>query len=166
MREFAPETMAQLVEQLNNIPPGAATDTTAAKGSGADVNVKEALVEVAFLVAAVDGEVTALEVAQFGEAVEAAFGGADVNPKELLGAMAARLEAEGWDKRAKAVSRALAGTEHAERAYRLAVSVAFVDDDVAHAEAAGLDSLARGLGVGDDRTHEIMSELRKELFGD
>ena len=166
MREFAPETMAQLVEQLNRIPPGTGTDTTAAKGPGADVSVKEALVEVAFLIAAVDGDVAALEVAQFGEAVEAAFGGEDVDPKALLAAMAARLEAEGWDKRAKAVSRSLAGTEHAERAYRIAVSVAFVDDDVAHAEAAGLDSLARGLGVSDERTHTIMSEVRRELFGD
>lgn len=166
MREFAPDTMAQLVEQLNKIAPSTTTETTAAKGPGADVKVKEAIVEIAFLVAAVDGEVTALEVAQFGEAVDAAFGDAETNPKELLAAMASRLESEGWDKRAKAVTRALAGTDHAERAYRIAVSVAFVDDDVAHAEAAALDSIARGLGVSDDRTHEIMSEVRKELFGD
>jgi tellurite resistance protein len=66
----------------------------------------------------------------------------------------------------KTIASILAGTEHAEQAYRLAASVAFVDDHVEHAEAAALDSFARALGIDDGRAHEIMREVRAELFGD
>ena len=74
MRELAPETMAQLVEQLNDIAMGTPAAQAAKPGAGDDVGVREALVEIAFLIAAVDGEVSPLEVAQFGEAIESAFG--------------------------------------------------------------------------------------------
>ena len=166
MRELAPETMAQLVEQLNDIAAGSPAAQAAKPGAGDDVGVREALVEIAFLVAAVDGEVSPLEVAQFGGAIEAAFGDDnDLDVKAMLAQMASRLEAEGWDKRMKAVARALAGSKDAESAYRIAVGVAFVDDDVAHAEAAALEAFARALGVSDDRAHAIMGEVREELFG-
>ena len=165
MRELAPETMAQLVEQLNDIAAGTSAEQAAKAGAGDDVGVREALVEIAFLIAAVDGDVSPLEVAQFGEAIEAAFGDGDVDVKAMLATMSSRLESEGWEKRMKAVARALAGSQNAERAYRIAVGVAFVDDDVAHAEAAALEAFARALGVSDERAHAIMGEVREELFG-
>jgi len=164
MRELAPETMAQLVEQLNDIAMGTSAEQAAKPGAGDDVDVREALVEIAFLIAAVDGEVSPLEVAQFGEAIESAFGESDVDVKAMLAKMSSRLEAEGWDKRMRAVARSLAG-KNAERAYRIAVGVAFIDDDVAHAEAAALEAFANNLGVSDDRAHAIMGEVREELFG-
>ncbi len=167
MRELAPETMAQLVDQLGKIATGTSAATAAKPGAGDDVAVREALVETAFLIAAVDGEVSALEVAQFGGAIEAAFGeGSDHDPTDLLSQMSKRLESEGWDKRMKAVARALEGSENAELAYRIAVGVAFVDDNVAHAEAAALEAFARALGVSDERAHAVMSDVRQELFGD
>jgi tellurite resistance protein len=165
MHELAPETMAQLVEQLNDIAKGTPAAQAAKQAAGDDVGAREALVETAFLIAAVDGEVSPLEVAQFGEAIEAAFGdGNDLDVKAMLAKMASRLEAEGWEKRMKAVARAASGT-HAEGAYRIAVGVAFIDDDVAHAEAAALEAFARALGISDDRAHAIMGEVREELFG-
>ncbi len=167
MRELAAETMAQLVDQLNKIGKGTTTEETAKPGAGDDVAIREALLETAFLVAAVDGEVSTLEIAQFGDALDAALGDStDRDASSLLKELSTRLEREGWDKRMKAVARAIEGTPHAEAAYRVAVGVAFVDDTVAHAEAAALEALARALGVADDRAHAIMSEVRKELFGD
>jgi tellurite resistance protein len=166
MRELAPETMAQLMEQLNDIAQGAPTAQAAKPGSGSDVDdVREALVETAFLIAAVDGEVSPLEIAQFGEAIEAAFGESDVDVKAMMATMSSRLEADGWDKRMRAVARALDGSHKGEGAYRIAVGVAFIDDDVAHAEAAALEAFARALGISEDRAHAIMGEVREELFG-
>lgn len=166
MRELAPETMAQLMEQLNDIAKGAPAAQAAKPGSGGDVDdVREALVETAFLIGAVDGEVSPLEIAQFGEAIESAFGESDVDVQAMLAKMSSRLEAEGWDKRMKAVARALEGSHKTEGAYRIAVGVAFIDDDVAHAEAAALEAFARALGIADDRAHAIMGEVREELFG-
>jgi tellurite resistance protein len=167
MRELAPETMAQLVDQLNKIGKGTTAATAAKGGAGNDVELRDALLETAFLVAAVDGEVSTLEIGQFGEAMDSAFGAdADHDASALLKGFSERLEAEGWDKRMKAVARALAGSEHCEPAYRIAVGVAFVDDNVAHAEAAALEAFARAFGIGDERAHEIIGEVRKELFGD
>jgi tellurite resistance protein len=166
MRELAPETMAQLMEQLDDIAKGAPTAQAAKPGAGSDVDdVREALVETAFLIAAVDGEVSPLEIAQFGEAIEAAFGDGDVDVKAMMAKMSSRLESDGWDKRMRAVARALEGSSKTEGAYRIAVGVAFIDDDVAHAEAAALEAFARALGISDDRAHDIMGEVREELFG-
>jgi tellurite resistance protein len=169
MREFAPDTMAQLVGQLNKIATGSAALDAAHRGAGDETEARDALVEVAFLIAAVDGEVSALELAQFGEAFESAFAaveGDGTDPAPILKRFSDDLEKQGWDKRMKAVARALAGTPHAEEAYRIAVGVAFVDDHVAHAEAAALDALASALGIDDDRSQTIMSEVQKELFAD
>jgi len=167
MREFAPETMAQLADQLNKIAKGTSAGDAAKPGDGDDVDMRQALVETAFLVAAVDGEVSTLEIAQLSEAVESALGSeADQDVSALMKGFSDRLAAEGWDKRMKAVARALAGSDHAESAYRIAVGVAFVDDHVAHAEAAALEALARALGIADDRAHALMGDVRKELFGD
>jgi hypothetical protein len=65
----------------------------------------------------------------------------------------------------KAVAHAIEGSGKAEGAFRIAVGVAFIDDDVAHAEAAALEAFARNLGISDDRAHAIMGEVREELFG-
>jgi tellurite resistance protein len=158
MREFAPDTLAQLVGQLDKIssPNTGATDPAA----------RDALIESAFLLAAVDGHVSELEAAQFGEAVESALGRVEADPSALMKRFADALAKEGWETRMNAVARALAGTEHAERAYRVAAGVAFVDDTVESREADALDSFAGALGLSAERAHEIMAEVRSELFGD
>ncbi len=164
MREFSDETVSQLVEQLNKVAGGVPSSQVGKAGQPSEVTIREAMIETAFLVAAVDGNVSDIEVMQFADTVESLFG-ADGDPKAILSAMAKRLETEGWDKRAKSVARALDGTGRGEQAYRLAVAVAFVDDVVEHAEVAALDVLSRSLEVPEDRAHEIMGEVRKELFG-
>lgn len=172
MRELAPETIAQLALQLNDIAAGSPTAQAAKPGAGDDVGFREALVEAAFLMAAVDGNVSPLEIAQFGDAIEAAYGDKnDLDVKVLLEQMSRRLEADGWDKRMNAVVRAangstdVRGSHNAVAVYRIAVAVAFVDDNVAHAEAAALAAFARALGISDERAHAIMGEVRQELFG-
>lgn len=164
MREFSEETISQLVEQLNKVTGGVPSSQVGRAGDPSEVTIREAMIETAFLVAAVDGNVSDIEVMQFADTVETLFG-ADGEAKEILSAMAKRLDSEGWDKRAKSVARALDGSGRGEQAYRLAVAVAFVDDVVEHAEIAALDVLARSLEVPEDRAHEIMGEVRKELFG-
>ena len=154
MRELSPDVVKQLLEQLDKARPAGAA------------GVREAMIEITFLVAAVDGKVTALEVAQFAEAVETIFGaGADGDTDVLVGRMAERLAKEGWGPRMAAVEKALAGSEHRETAYRLAAGVAFVDDTIAEAEAEALDRLARGLGISGERADVIMTEVHDELFG-
>jgi len=164
VREFSEDTVAQLVEQLNKVTQGSPVSQAKPREEASEVTIREAMIETAFLVAAVDGNISDIEVMQFAETVESLFG-ANGDPKEILQAMAKRLDGEGWDARAKSVARALAGTGRGEQAYRLAVAVAFVDDVVEHAEVAALDLLATALEVGDTRAHEIMAEVRKELFG-
>lgn len=158
---------ADLARQLQKATAALPTETAVAAAEGAAITPREAVLEAMFLVAAVDGHVSTLEVAQFAEGVEAVLGAdADGDVQALVRKMADRLSEEGWQKRLASVERALVGTEHAEQAYRLAASVAFVDDAIEHAEAAALEALAGAFGISDDRAHAIMGEVRAELFGD
>jgi hypothetical protein len=43
--------------------------------------------------------------------------------------------------------------------------VAFVDDNVVHAEAAAIDALAGALGIPADDSQRILGEVQEELFG-
>jgi tellurite resistance protein len=165
MRELSPEIVEQLVEHLNRAAAGTPARDKPAEGAPVTATVREAIVETGFLVAAVDGDVSPLELVQFAEAVEAVFG-ADADAQTLVKRMADRLGTDGWARRVAAVHEAIAGTEHAETAYRLAAAVAFVDDMIEHAEAAALEALARAFGLSEQRAHAIMTEVRTELFGD
>ena len=160
MRELSPETVKQLYDQLERT-------AVAARAEAASALVRDAMIEAVFLVAAADGKVTPLEIAQFADAVEAIHhGGPDGDADALVTRMAERLQGEGPAARMAAVEAALVGSEHREAAYRMAASVAFVDDTIEDAEAKVLDGLARGLGIADDRAHAIMDEVHRELFGD
>ena len=50
-------------------------------------------------------------------------------------------------------------------AFRLAAGVAFVDDHVAHAEAAAIDSLASALELDADESQSLLREVVDTLFG-
>ncbi len=128
----------------------------------------EAVVEIMFLVAAVDGEVAELELDQLRKSVrELASVGvlAAVEPDALIPTLADRLASEGWSARMHAASAALTAPEVRQLAYRLGAGVAFVDDHVESAEAAALDSLAKTFGLSDDESHAILVEVQKTLFG-
>ena len=158
MRELSPETSRQLAEQLARVPRTA-------------TSARDLVLEAAFLLAAVDGQVTPLELGQFGEiAADAAeaTGGAPsaVDTPALAKELAARLQSDGWKRRAEAIGAALVGTPHAEAALRAAATVAFVDDAIAPAEAEALDTLASALGLAEERAEAILAAVRVELFGD
>ena len=168
MREFSPETAEQLRAQLERATAGQPARGWEKGKSPAEAGERrEAVVEATFLMAAVDGKVTALELGQFAGGIEAVFGDeAGTDFEALAKTMAARLAAEGWDRRLAAVKAALAGTDLAETAYRLAAGVAFVDDTIEHAAAAALEAMAGALGLSEERAQALLAEVRTELFGE
>jgi len=82
----------------------------------------------------------------------------------MIEGMAAALAADGWDARLRVVAATLAGKPDAEVAYKLAAGVAFVDDVVAHAEAAALEAMASALTISADESQEILYDVREALF--
>ncbi|MEB2314136.1 MAG: tellurite resistance TerB family protein [Sorangiineae bacterium] len=129
----------------------------------------EATLEGMFLMAAVDGEVSEEELGQLGASVEAimdahAMEGLRLQP--LLDDLNRKLSAEGWKARLDAVARRLPTDDAKAFAFRLAAGVAFVDDDVEHAEAAAIDAFAAAMGLAPEASQEILREVVDELFGE
>ncbi len=132
----------------------------------------EATIEAMFLMAAVDGDVTGEELAQLSASVQAIVdtGPAGV-PKQhfdmarVLVEMNQKLASEGWKGRLDAVAARLQTPEARAFAFRLAAGVAFVDDHVAHAEAAAIDALAAALRISSADSQEILSDVQETLFG-
>jgi tellurite resistance protein len=128
----------------------------------------EATVEAMFLMAAVDGDLTDEELAQLTASVDACAsidgndGRVDAGP--MLAAMSEHLEREGWNRRLASVAERLRDAEARTFAFRLAVGVAFVDDHVAHAEAAALEALASALSIGPEASQEILYDVHEALF--
>ena len=133
----------------------------------------EATVEAMFLMAAVDGDLAAEELAQLAASIDA-FASLDGKPgasakidlPALLVTMNDKLGADGWNKRLAAVASALRDHEARAFAFRLAAGVAFVDDHVAHAEAAALEAMASALAISADESQEILYDVREALFAD
>lgn len=127
-----------------------------------------AIVEAMFLMAAVDGDVARDEIERLAASIQAigdmhVTRSLDVQAK--LDELNELLSKEGWHKRVEAVASRLLSEESRAFAFRMAAAVAFVDDHVAHAEAAAIDALAAKLGLGDEDTNEILREVHEELFG-
>ncbi len=128
----------------------------------------EATVEAMFLMAAVDGDVSEQELAQLAASVDAfsALDGAGrpIDAAPLLASMNAKLGTDGWNRRLAAVADRLHDRESRAFAFRLAAGVAFVDDHVAHAEAAALEALASALQISSEESQEILYDVRDSLF--
>jgi hypothetical protein len=127
----------------------------------------EATVEAMFLMAAVDGDLSEEELAQLAASVDAVAsigGGKKVDTPKLLVEMNDLLAAQGWNKRLAAVAGRLRDRESRAFAFRLAAGVAFVDDHVAHAEAAALEAMASALAISADESQEILYDVREALF--
>lgn len=130
----------------------------------------EATVEAMFLMAAVDGDISEDELAQLSASVDAfaSLGGKTparrIDPQPMLAAFNTKLAADGWNKRLAAVADRLRDAEARAFAFRLAAGVAFVDDHVAHAEAAALEALASALQIGADESQEILYDVHDALF--
>jgi hypothetical protein len=129
----------------------------------------DATIEAMFLMAAVDGTVAGHEVAQLAATMQAMLDTRDRSePIDLDGTLvelSRRLEREGWTARLDDVARRLRSEEARSFAFRLAAAVAFVDDHVAHAEAAAIDALAAALGLTGDVSQQILHDVRDTLFG-
>lgn len=126
-----------------------------------------AIVEVMFLMAAVDGEVSDDEIQQLRASLEAL---ADIQDAELaidktLTELAEKLAQEGWKRRLEDAAGRIRAPEAKAFAFRLAAGVAFVDDFVAHAEAAAIDSLASALALPKEESQAILREVHETLFG-
>lgn len=127
----------------------------------------EATVEAMFLMAAVDGDISAQELAQLAASVDAFSeleGRRRVDAGPLLVKMNELLAKDGWTKRLHSVAERLRDREARAFAFRLAAGVAFVDDVVAHAEAAALEAMASALTIDADESQEILYDVRETLF--
>jgi hypothetical protein len=127
-----------------------------------------AIVEIMFLMAAVDGEVADDEIQQLRASIEAL---ADMRETpglrldETLATLNTKLSQEGWKRRLEDACSRLHAPDARSFAFRLAAGVAFVDDFVAHAEAAAIDALARALDLDREESQDILREVHETLFG-
>lgn len=127
----------------------------------------KAIIETMVLLAAIDGFVTDDELAQLRSSIEKL-----VSPEtlgtgldELLAASLERLTADGWQARVKDVAGRIKTPASRSLAFRLGAAVAFVDDDVAQAEAEAIEALAAAFGLSSDESQAILREVVEDLFG-
>jgi tellurite resistance protein len=129
----------------------------------------DATIEAMFLMAAVDGAVAGLEVSQLAATMQAMLDTRErrepIDLDATLVDLSRRLERDGWTARLDEVARRLRTEESRSFAFRLAAAVAFVDDHVAHAEAAAIDALAAALSLSSDVSQQILHDVRDTLFG-
>lgn len=127
-----------------------------------------ATVEIMFLMAAVDGDIADAETRQLKASIEAItdiHGGPPIRLDRAMIQLAEKLSRDGWSARLRKAAARLRSPDARAFAFRLAAGVAFVDDFVAHAEAAAIDSLAAALGLERSESEEILHEVREMLFG-
>lgn len=140
------------------------------QSAGAQTGVSEellAIVEIMFLMAAVDGEVSEEELRELSASLEALadMKASGLELEETLTELGQKLEAEGWKRRLEDACSRIHAPDARAFAFRLAAGVAFVDDFVAHAEAAAIDALARALGLEKAASQAILRDVHEALFG-
>jgi tellurite resistance protein len=127
-----------------------------------------ATIEAMFLMAAVDGEISDDEVNQLAASIEAMMDLSGqkkvVDLDATLFELNKKLAKEGGKARLDTLSPRLKSHEARAFAFRLAAGVAFVDDNVAHAEAAAIDAYASALGLTPDESQEILIDVQETLF--
>jgi hypothetical protein len=171
------ERLAKLASKTGGLSVDAAARAYERRVKGAQLGDEEraeadeldATIEGMFLMAAVDGAVAGQEIDQLAGTMQAMLDTREhVGPLDLdatLVDLSRRLERDGWTARLDEVARRLRTEEARTFAFRLAAAVAFVDDHVAHAEAAAIDALAGALGLSADVSQQILNEVRDTLFG-
>ena len=127
----------------------------------------EAIVEIMFLIAAVDGRVAdeELDLLQKNVRELTEVDVLKVDADGLVPRLVERLGNEGWSARMKSASSRVVTPDLQRLAYRLGAGVAFVDDCVEAAEADALESLAKTFGLRDEEAQAILVEVQKTLFG-
>lgn len=128
-----------------------------------------ATLEAMFLMAAVDGSVSQSELGRvrtsFESLVVADGDAGRLDLDALLDGFRRALESDGWQSRLQNVASRIPTSDARALAFRLAAAVAFVDDEVESAEAAGIEALAGAFGLDADESQRLLREAFDELFG-
>jgi tellurite resistance protein len=128
----------------------------------------KATLEAMFLMAAVDGQVSEEELSQLRASIHAIADmhtTDELNLDHVLNELNEALARDGWRARLATVAERLRTDDAKAFAFKLAAGVAFVDDEVAHAEAAAIEVFAGALGLSSDESQQILREVQQELFG-
>ena len=117
--------------------------------------------------AAVDGDVADDEIRELQASVSAisdmeAVGAPEL--KSMIAELTDKLAAEGWKARLYDAASRVRAPDAKHFAFQLAAGVAFVDDFVAHAEAAAIDSLARALDLTKEESQSLLRDVHETLF--
>lgn len=149
--------MEQLAEAGQELPDAEAERRAEALG----------ILEVMFLMAAVDGEIADEEIDELRASVNAIRDLEDIviDLDETMKDLAAKLARDGWKSRLESAAARIRAPEAKAFAFQLAAGVAFVDDFVAHAEAAAIDSLSMALGLGSEDSQALLRDVHETLFG-
>jgi hypothetical protein len=126
-----------------------------------------AIVEVMFLMAAVDGEISDEEVDELRASVAALSDMRVVGELRLdqtLRSLGDKLARDGWQSRLQEAAARIKAPEARCFAFQLAAGVAFVDDFVAHAEAAAIESLAQAFGFAREESQDLLREVHETVF--
>jgi hypothetical protein len=116
----------------------------------------DALLEIAFLVTAVDGRLTDDELHAFGELTKRLHGAADVDT--YLARFAENLDWEAISKRVRAVAPTLRADLH-ELTYKIALGFAFIDRDPHHEEDKLHALLGDALRIPANRRESLSREV-------
>jgi hypothetical protein len=145
----------------------AAAKGTVAGAEQALADEFKAIIETMVLLAAMDGFVTDDELGQLRTSIEKMVAPDAIGPslEELLAVSLERLTADGWQARVKDVAGRIKTPASRSLAFRLGAAVAFVDDDVAQAEADAIEALAEAFGLSSDESQGILREVVEDLFG-
>jgi hypothetical protein len=128
----------------------------------------EATLEAMFLMAAVDGKIQREEMEQLAASFQAIvdmYHVKGIDLQALLDRFNEKLARDGWRARLDAVAQRIQSPDARAFAFRLAAGVAFVDDHVAHAEAAAIEALSSVFGLPRQESQDILTEVHSELFG-
>jgi hypothetical protein len=126
-----------------------------------------AMVETAFLMAAADGQISAVEQQQLVATI-ASVTGDHFGMERLTGLVEQLLEVlqlDGWEARVANVARALRTTVSRRNAYRLAAGVSFIDHQIHQDEMQLFGMLAEAFAIPPEEASAILAEVRDMIFG-
>ncbi len=116
----------------------------------------DALLELAFLVTAVDGHLADVELAAFTALVGKLKGGENVD--DLIARFADKIDPEEIEARVKELAPTIP-KEHHELAYKIALGIALVDHDPSAPEDDLQTVLGEALGLSKDKRAELSREV-------
>lgn len=129
------------------------------------VQLFEAIIEGAFLVAKADGHLDDAERHAFELVVASACGGA-VAPKQvtaLIGDLEQLLASDGPDARAKAIGTRVMKAAHAHEVVRIAALLAESSDGVSDVERAVIEKIAQAVGLQSGDVDQAIARVRQAI---